>query len=369
MRVSGPANRAELEEYRRLVASVRDYAIFMLDTNGYIRSWNAGAQRLKGYTDNEAIGQHFSVFYTQPDIDRDHPDNELKIAAKEGRYEEEGWRVRKDGTEFWASVTITAVHDDDGELTGYAKVTRDLTERRRAEESLRAAVEDLRRANEELDRFATVAAHDMTDPLRTITGFAELIETDSLEPERTTEYAGHIRDSSVRLARMLHGLLTYARAGSTDEPSGPIELTSVVGQVVADLAGPIADRGAHVEVDIAPDASVCAIASDVRIVLQNLISNAVKFADRDHPRVDITAERQDDCWCISIQDNGSGITPGDRERIFRAFERAHVGADRAGYGLGLAICRRVVDRHDGTIGVESEAGAGARFWFTLPAAP
>ena len=369
MRVSGQAPTAQLDEYRRLVASVRDYAIFMLDPNGYIRAWNAGAQALKGYSADEAVGQHFSVFYTQPDIDRNHPANELRIAAAEGRYEEEGWRLRKDGTRFWAGVTITAVHDDNGHLTGFAKVTRDLTERRRAEDSLHEAVEDLRRANEELDRFATVAAHDMTDPLRTITGFAELLEAGTVETEQVAEYAGHIRESSIRLSRMLHGLLNYARAGSTDEPSGPVELAAVTGEVLADLAGPIGDRGAEVEVVLPPEVRVCAIASDIQIVLQNLISNAVKFADRDAPLVTISAERQDDSWCVSVQDNGAGISDADRERIFRAFERAHVGADRAGYGLGLAICRRVLDRHGGTIGVESEAGAGARFWFTLPAVP
>ncbi len=170
----------ELTEFRRLVSSVRDYAIFMLDPAGHVLSWNAGAQRLKGYEHEEIIGRHFSTFYTAEDRARDHPANELRIAVRDGRYAEEGWRIRKDGGRFWASVTITAVRDEDGRLTGFAKVTRDLTERKRNEEALQKAVEELRAANEELDRFAIVAAHDMADPLRTISGFAEvLLEIDA----------------------------------------------------------------------------------------------------------------------------------------------------------------------------------------------
>jgi PAS domain S-box-containing protein len=367
MHVTGRATPEQLDEYRRLVASVRDYAIFMLDTKGFIRSWNAGAQHLKGYTAEEIIGQHFSTFYTDVDRDRDHPANELKIASREGRYYEEGWRVRKDGTQFWASVTITAVHDDDGKLSGFAKVTRDLTERRMNEEALREAVEDLRGANAELDRFATVAAHDMTDPLRTITGFAEMLERGDLPPEQVTEFAGHIRASSLRLSRMLHGLLTYARAGTSEEPPEAVLLGETIRQTLADLAGPIGDRGARLEVQVPDDAAVCAHGAEVRMVLQNLISNAVKFADSDEPRVEVTARLEDDSWLVSIKDNGPGIRRADRERIFRAFERAHVSGDRAGYGLGLAICRRILDRYDGKIGVESELGEGSVFWFSLPA--
>src|SRR3954453_5570416 len=154
--MSNPSQHDEqLEQFRRLVLGVRDYAIFMLDPGGYIRTWNAGAENLKGYTAEEIIGRHFSTFYTQPDRDRDHPAEELEIAAREGRYEEEGWRVRKDGTTFWASVTITAVRQEDGTLSGFAKVTRDLTERKRADEALRRTVSDLRVANQELDRFAS----------------------------------------------------------------------------------------------------------------------------------------------------------------------------------------------------------------------
>ena len=360
------ANR-QLSEYRRLVLSVRDYAIFMLDPAGHILSWNAGAQFLKGYEPEEIIGLHFSTFYTPEDKARDHPAHELEIATREGRYEEEGWRVRKDGSHFWASVTITAIRDDHGRLTGFAKVTRDLTERKRNEEELRDAVESLRRANEELDRFASVAAHDMTDPLRTISGYAEVIVEMAPSPEETLEYAQHILDSSLRLTAMLQGLLAYARASRSAPAVEPVDLATAIAQVRDDLAAGLRDRGARVVVDVPAGADVSVDRHDLRVILQNLVANAVKFGDAERPTITIGAERAGGEWRVSVRDNGGGIAREHQERIFTAFERAPGVGGRSGYGLGLAICQRLVDRYGGSIGVDSEAPAeGTSFWFTLP---
>jgi len=362
------AANAELAEYRRLVSSVRDYAIFMLDPAGRIRSWNRGARHLKGYEPAEVIGRHFSIFYTEEDRARDHPAGELQIARREGRYEEEGWRVRKDGTLFWASVTITSVHDDDGRLTGFAKVTRDLTTRREGEDALRRAVDELRTANAELDRFASFAAHDMAGPLSTIAGFARLLLRADLPPAAAT-YAAHIRESSERLSEMLERLLAYARAGATQDEARPVDLAGAAEQVLADLAGPIAERGVHVGVAVPAGATVMADERDVRLVLQNLVANAVKFAGSSHPTVRVSARPAGNgTWRTSVEDDGPGIAEHDRQRIFRAFERAGEGAGPPGHGLGLAICQRLVERHGGAMGVESEPGHGSCFWFALPAA-
>ncbi|MFL5846969.1 MAG: sensor histidine kinase [Solirubrobacteraceae bacterium] len=349
-----------LEQFRRLVGSVRDYAIFMLDPSGRIATWNAGAMRLKGYEADEVIGRHFSLFYTDPDRERDHPAFELEVASRDGSYEEEGWRVRKDGTQFWASVTITAMRDDDGELLGYAKVTRDLTDRREGEERLRAA-------NAELDRFASVAAHDLSDPLRTITGFAELLERQELSPE-AREYLAFISSTSARMQRLLDSLLAYARAGEDAQPPEPVALRSAVEHVLAGLTAAVQDRGAEVVVDVADEAVVLAGPSDVELVLQNLVSNALKFSDQDNPRVEILASRRDDTWEVVVADNGVGIAQEDRERIFDAFERAHPELGRDGSGLGLAICERLVRRRGGSIRVQSELGHGSRFSVLLPPA-
>jgi PAS domain S-box-containing protein len=363
------AANKQLVEYRRLVTTVRGYAIFMLDTEGYVRSWNAGARLLKGYSSEEIVGKHFSTFYTEPDRERDHPAHELDVARREGRYEEEGWRVRKDGTTFWASVTITAIRDEEGVLTGFAKVTRDLSERRQAEEALRQAVDQLRMANEELDRFAGVAAHDMADPLRTIAGFAELLERGNVEPERAQEFAGLIHSSATRLSHMLEELLTFARAGRSDSPGEPVELAAAVDIVGANLNGLIAECGAVLEARVEPGLAVLAHPNDVVVLLQNLVANAIKFGDGERPQVSIRAQPKDGAGVrVTIEDNGAGIAEADQQRIFTAFQRAHSVTDRAGSGLGLAICQRLVDRHGGNIGVDSKPGEGSRFWFTLPAA-
>ena len=359
------ANR-QLVEFRRLVSSVRDYAIFLIDPSGHILSWNVGARHLKGYAADEIIGRHFSVFYTPEDQARRHPEHELDVAIREGRYEEEGWRVRKDRTRFWARVTITAIRDEDGRLTGFAKVTRDLTSQRETDLALRDALDELRVANEELDRFAAVAAHDLTDPLRTISGFAELLERSGLAPDER-EYARHIADSSSRLTRMLQGLLAYARAGRPVGEEEPVDLGRAVDDALADLAALIAERDAAVTVALPAGATVRAATADVRVVLQNLLSNALRFSDAGTPEVRVAAEGGDDGWRVTVEDNGPGIAPDERERIFGAFERGDAAAGRDGYGLGLAICERLIERHGGEIGVDAPPEGGSRFWFSLRA--
>jgi PAS domain S-box-containing protein len=365
------ASNVELEQFRRLVLGVRDYAIFLLDAGGHITTWNAGAEHAKGYTAEEAVGRHFSLFYTEEDRARDHPAEELRIASEIGRYEEEGWRVRKDGTCFWANVTITALRDEAGTLIGFAKVTRDLTERRAGEQALRQANERLARSNQELDRFAAVAAHDLQEPLRTIAGFSGLLTDrfgDQLAPE-ARGYADHIAAAVDRMQQLVDDLLGYARAA---EPvgggTGDCVLAEAVGAVLEELRATVQARGATLTVDVAPDAHVRAEPRDVEAVLRNLLSNAVKFADAVAPSVVIHAELVESSIRVDVVDNGIGIDPADRPRLFVPFQRLHSAADYEGTGLGLAIAQRVVERNDGAIGVDSTVGEGSRFWFTLPAA-
>ena len=360
------ATNLELEQFRRLVLGVRDYAIFLLEPGGQVASWNAGAEQLKGYEAEEIIGRHFSVFYTQEDRDRNHPGHELEIAAADGRYEEEGWRVRKDGSRFWANVTITSLHDDAGDLVGFAKITRDLTVRREAEEAQRLATEELGRVNEELDRFASVAAHDLNDPLRTVSGFAELLAHEELSPT-AREYVEHIRAISERMSRLLTGLLDFARSGQTPDDAQSVAVEPAVRRVVEGLRSSIVERAAEIVVDVPAEAEVCAAPGDVELILQNLIANGLKFGAPETPTVRIGASREGDGWRVTVGDDGVGIAPEDRGRIFAPFERAHAKLSRGGTGLGLAICERLVQRHGGSIGVESEPGQGSTFWVLLPA--
>jgi PAS domain S-box-containing protein len=355
------AANAGLESYQRLVSDVADYAILLLDPQGIVTTWNKGAERLKGWSAEEIVGQHFSTFYTEADRQRGHPDAELEQAIRDGRYEEEGWRVRSDATQFWANVIITPLYDD-GELVGYAKVTRDLTDRRAQEEALR-------RTNTELEHFATAAAHDLQEPMRTISALAGLLETrysDGLPPQGR-EAVAHISSGIARLQDLVDALLAYAGASQRSITAEPVDLGALVARVTEALGAAVAERHAAVQRNIGPETVVSGDAKLIELVLQNLVSNAVKFADPEAPVIGVAARRENGHVRVEITDNGGGIDPADQARIFEPFQR--VGTSRAGgTGVGLATCQRIVARHGGAIGVESALGEGSRFWFTLPAA-
>ena len=363
---------ADAQQLALLVASVRDYAIFLLDPDGHVASWNAGAESIKGYRAEEVIGRELALFYTAADRERDHPREVLEQAAREGRYAEEGWRVRKDGTEFWASVVVTALHDAGGTLTGYAKVTRDLTERRLAEEDLRAANRRLQESNRELDRFASVAAHDLREPLHTIAGFTELLRADLGDQldEGHSGYLEQVARAARRMSDLVDDLLEFARGGAGAARPAPVrvDVATAIHAVRGELGAAIAQRGVRLDVELAEGTVVLAQDRDVSAILRNLLSNAVKFAGPEDPRVVVRSERVERAWHVEVVDNGIGIDPVHRPQVFQAFHRLHSAAEYPGTGLGLAIAQRVVERHGGTIGVDSSVGHGSRFWFTLPAA-
>ena len=357
------------EQLKLLVESVLDYAIFVLDPDGRVATWNRGAERIKGYTAGEIIGQHFRRFYTDEDRERRHPEDELTSAARDGRFEDEGWRVRRDGSRFWANVVITALRDGDGELVGYGKVTRDLTARREAEASLRSAQKQLRHSNAELSRFAAVAAHDLRGPLGSVYALVEVLrlrEGDRLS-DGGNELLGEITRAVTRMHALIEDLLTYASLEHSEPVCAPVNLAASLEPVLRDLRSAIAERATAVVVEVPPDAEVLGEPSGIAVLLQNLVDNAVKFADAQRPRVTIDAQATGDGWRVTVGDNGAGIEPRDQERIFGAFQRLPSAERLPGTGLGLAICSRVVERAGGTLGVDSTPGEGSRFWFSLSA--
>jgi PAS domain S-box-containing protein len=368
--MSGRSQARVSDQLELLMDSVSDYAIFLLDASGHVATWNRGAERIKGYRADQIIGQPYERFFTAIDRERGHPAEVLSGALRDGRYEEEGWRVRRDGARFWANIVMTSVRNAEGEHVGYAKVTRDLTERRAAEQALRAAHDDLRRNNEELDRFAIVAAHDLSEPLTTVSGFAQLLASrhgDELSP-RAQEFLSHITSSTERMQRLIGTLLDYARAGVHARATEAIDVAECCHVVIADLGAAIAHQEAEIVVAVGPGVRVLADRSDVELVLQNLIVNGIKFGGPARPRVEISARRENADWRIVVADDGVGIADEDQERIFAPFQRGDGVAPRSGTGLGLAICERIVRRLGGTMGVESTPGAGSRFWLTLSAA-
>jgi PAS domain S-box-containing protein len=363
------------DAFRLLVDSVKDYAIFLLDPAGIIRSWNAGARRLKGYTAEEIIGQHFSVFYSQADRHRCYPQYELEVAEREGRYEDEGWRVRKDGTCFWANVVITRLTGADGALVGFGKVTRDLTERRLAEEQLRQANETLEKKVEERarDEFLSIASHELRTPLTPLKlqlqGLILHLNSGTigkLEPERLKAMADTLDRSLTRLSHLVDNLLDVGRinAGKIRLQLESVDAAELVRDTCSRFQNEARKHGSELRAE--GDVEVPGFLDRLRVeqVLSNLALNAIRYGKGP---VGLSAQSQDDRIVFRVQDHGPGIPQADIPRIFNRFEQLSNAASASGLGLGLYISKQIVDAHHGTIRVESEPGHGATFWVELPA--
>lgn len=372
--------RQSEERYRALVEQLNDYGIFMLDEKGRIVSWNEGARRINGYTAEEIIGKYFSVFYPEEDLISGKPTMELKVARAQGKYEEEGWRLRKDGSRFWASVVITAVYSNRGNHIGFSKVTRDLTERKEAERALKLSFESYRQlaselkeantelqfANQELEQFTSIVSHDLQEPIRTIKSFLQLIElklNQGLYDDLKT-YINKSINAANRMRELIHNLLHYSQLNKSDVLVEKILVGDLVNEVMQNLKSAI--DGSRAEVSVESD--VEEIEGDrVQMVqlIQNLVSNALKFTKGDNPRVVIRCSRENGQVKFSVADNGIGIASGDMEKVFEIFRRLHTAKEYPGTGIGLAICKKIVDRHRGRIWPESEPGKGTTFYFTL----
>jgi PAS domain S-box-containing protein len=352
------------ELYRLLVSSVHDYAIFALDATGRIVTWNPGAQRLKGYREHEIRGRHFSVFYPDEDVSRGKPAQELRIATEYGRFEDEGWRIRADGTRFWANVIITAMRDPEtGALIGFSKVTRDLTERKRSDEALREAYADM-------EAFAYTASHDLRAPLRAVHTLAEMTLRDhrAALPDEARINVETMRGSAEKAAKLVDDLLQFARGTRADLRREPVDLRPLVDEVVLSLR----PRFAHpVELRLQEDADFV-VQGDrdlLRIALDNLLANAWKYTHKSGAaRVEMTTPGLDEEGrrIIRVRDNGIGFDGRRAADLFQPFRRLHSDKDYAGTGVGLATVRRIVERHGGRVWAESKPGEGATFWLALP---
>ncbi len=374
--------RRSEEQVRLLVESVKDYAIFMLDPEGHISSWNSGAERIKGYHATEVIGRHFSLFYPPEAVAARHPEHELEIATREGRYEEEGWRVRKDGELFWANVVITAVHDPEtGVLRGFAKVTRDLTERRRIEaqaheESLRA--EATQRALEQRDEFISVAAHELRTPLTTLTlkvqGVTQALHKAGRDADAGTipRLAGRLDDALLqiqRLGELVERLLDVSRIvqGKLVMELEATDLAQMVEHVVDDFRGPAEHAGCELRFSASGDGVGRWDPTRLEQAVVNVLSNAIKYGGGQP--IEVVVEATDDEVRLRVTDHGIGIAAADMERIFTRFERAAPTRHYGGLGLGLYITKNIVEAHSGAIHVSSVPGESTTFTIELPRNP
>jgi PAS domain S-box-containing protein len=480
--------RISEENYRLLLDGVQDYAIFRLDPHGRVVSWNAGAERIKGYKAGEIIGQNFARFYLQKDIDQHKPEEQLRVAATTGRSEVEQWRVRKDGSQFWANVVITATRDSSGHLLGFSEISRDMserketeakyrglleaapdamvvvdqsgqivllnvqaerqfgyhrnellgqkvkniipegfserliadgtrtaaealaqqigtgiellgrrkdgsefpieimlspleslegmlvtaairdiTERKRSEEHLFKTVGELKRSNEELQQFAYVASHDLQEPLRMVASYTQLLARryQGRLDSNADEFIAFAKDGCDRMQALIHDLLTYSRAGTNDKELGEISCESALKEALANLRTTIEQSGAVVTHDSLP--ALKTNERQLAQVFQNLVGNAIKYRGTDVPHVHVSAMENDGKeWIFSVRDNGLGIEPQYFERIFVLFQRLHGREEFKGTGIGLAVCKKIVERLGGRIWVESQPEKGSTFYFTLP---
>ncbi len=375
-REGGPAPQTA-DLYRLLVEGVSDYAIFALDPTGHIVTWNPGAERLKGWKAHEIIGRHFSTFYPEEDIQAGKPPWELEVAIREGRLEDEGWRLRSDGTRFWANVVITALRDDHGTLVGFAKITRDLTERMEAQERAiqnarrLAEVEALSRAK---SQFLASMSHELRTPLNAIGGYAELIEMGlgGSVTEQQREYLARIRTSQQHLLRIINDLLNYSRieSGKLTYEREPVSLAAVI-ETVASMIEPQATGKGLTLVRAERQNDVLAIGDRLKIeqIVLNLLSNAVKFTP-SKGRVTVACLQAEDQAMITVRDTGPGV-PRDRvDDIFEPFVQLgrSLSTGPEGTGLGLAISRDLARAMDGDVTLETEPGVGSLFTLSLPKA-
>jgi PAS domain S-box-containing protein len=487
-RVVEEALRNSEERYQMLLDGIQDYAIFMMDQRGQVVSWNAGAQRIKGYRADEIIGHNFSCFFPLEDIARGRPEEVLRVTAANGRHEEQGMRVRKDGSRFLASITFTALRDAAGDLRGFSELSHDLSEskesgakyrglleaapdamvvvnkdgeivllnlqaerqfgyhrdelvgqkvtniipegfaerliadalrseedalaqhmgtgieltgqrkngsqfpieimlsplksaegtlvtaairdisvRKQSEEHLLKTIGELKRSNDELEQFASVASHDLQEPLRMVASYTQLLAKrykGRLDSD-ADEFIAHAVDGSNRMQGLIRDLLAYSRAGTNGKVLHAISSENALNEALTNLRATIGETSAVVTHDALP--AITTDGTQLSQVFQNLVGNAIKYRSVESPRVHVSAAKNGGKeWIFSVRDNGLGIAPQYFERIFVLFQRLHGQNEFEGSGIGLAICKKVLERLGGRIWVESQPQKGSTFYFALP---
>src|SRR5690606_20976598 len=323
-------------------------------------SWNAGAQRMKGYRSEEVLGRHFSIFYPPEDIVSGKPEMEMERVLAEGRFEEEGWRVRKDGTRFWASVVMSPIRDQDGKVTGFARVTRDLTERRKARETLLAnqrELEQMSRATFRQEELFSVIAHELKGPLSVVYGTAELLRSrfDALPPEERGSLISAVAEEAMRAVRIIDDFRVLGRL----EPSelADADLTECIAAAVASFERTAPERRVVIK---GPEHVRARIEQTyVDRVVQNLLENAHKYSPRNQPIEVLIGEPQGDHVSVEVLDRGPGVDPTELDMIFESFYRSkRTAGSVSGKGLGLSVCKRLVLSMGGSIEARPRPGGG-----------
>lgn len=370
------------EFFRIMLDSVQNYAIFALDPEGRVANWNPGAEKVKGWKEEEVIGRYYSIFHTDEDNATGKPEKEIQLALKHGRYEEVGMRVRNDGSQYPARVSLAPMWSDEGELVGFVKVIENLTEQHARDQELKSLHENLERrvaertreletAVAQLESFSYSISHDLRGPLRAMEGFSSLLLDQCaarLEPQER-HYLERIAAAARRMDRLVQDILSLSRIQRSKIQLHPLHLNRLIpefvdqyhhlhqGEARIHIQHPLLDVQGH-----EPSLVQC---------LSNLLANAVKFAKQgNQPEIGIATEAcSPGLVRIWVKDNGLGISDEDQQRIFGIFERGSAPKETDGTGIGLAIVKSAAERMGGSAGVVSELGKGSAFFVQLPAAP
>jgi PAS domain S-box-containing protein len=355
------------------IVEASDDAILSKDAEGIITSWNAGAERLYGYSPEEMVGQPVSRIVPPHRAGEERGiTRKIMSGARIDHYETE--RLRKDGTLVDVSLSASPIRDSSGRVVEASAIARDITERKQVERRLADAAvelqrrsEDLERSNTDLEQFAYAVSHDLSEPLRMVSSYLQLLSRryEGKLDQDADDFIAFAVDGAMRMHALIEGLLLYSRAGTAEYALGPVASGQIVRDTLATMEGAVRDSGAEIEVDDLP--TVRGDETQLSRVFQNLIANAIKFTADEQPRVRISARRDGADWRFVVSDNGIGIDPVHAERVFTVFQRLNERERYPGSGIGLALCKRIVQRQGGRIWVEPRSGGGSNFYFTLPA--
>lgn len=370
------------QRFRLMVDNLRDYCIFFMDAEGLITDWTDSAQRMDGYSPTQMLGRHYGVLFdpANPEHGKVRADQMLRLAASRGQHELHNWHTRKDGTQYWSHSVLIALRDDSGELRGFAKINRDMTDAKRLDDLMRnindelenrvvERTEQLLAANKDLESFSYSVSHDLRSPLRHISSFVSLLEEHmgSQCDEVSARYLNTIGNSARHMSQLIDGLLAFSRLGRAAVNVTPVDFQLLVEAVVAQIGHDT--EGRVVDWVIAPDLPV--VQGDallLREVWANLLGNAYKYSrPRERSLIEVG-------WSVDpvvgytffVRDNGVGFDTKYAQKLFGVFQRLHRASEFEGTGIGLALTRRIIERHSGSIWAESELGVGSVFYFSLP---
>lgn len=378
---SEAALRESEERFRLLVEGVQDHELFMLDPDGRVTTWNAGAERIRGYPAREIIGQPFAVFFTPEDVARGVPRKLLQQAENEGRAVHEGVRVRKSGERFWIQGVISALRDASGKLLGFCKLARDVTRQKMAEDTIRELNEQLERrvalrtaqleaANKELEAFSYSVSHDLRAPLLHIRGFVDMLEQEAAPQlsEQSLKHLQIISEGARRMNVLIEALLHFSRLGRAEMQFEEVDMAQLFEEAKRELGRDIAGRAIEWTLGAVPKARGDPLM--LRQVIINLLSNALKFTRTRTPaRIEFGGKIEGNDTIYCFRDNGVGFDMDYMGKLFGVFQRLHAARDFEGTGIGLANVRRTIQRHGGRVWAEGRVDQGATFYFSIPRPP